>query len=114
MENEGLIFKAYTVRLRPGVRAQYVSYHKNVWPEVEALLRKSGIVKYRIFLTPDDQLFAVMGMRTEDASERNDEAARSDPVVSKWEEIMSGLQEKCGFAKEDEWWTEIPQVYELR
>ena len=36
-------------RLKPGAEAKYESYHRAVWPDVLAAIRRAGITDYVIF-----------------------------------------------------------------
>jgi len=36
-------------RLKPGVEARYEEYHRAVWPDVLAAMRRVGITRYVIF-----------------------------------------------------------------
>ena len=106
-----LIYRAYTVRLREGERESYLTYHREIWPEVEQMLRASGIEEYKIFITPDDQLFSIIGMRYEDTIERLDALNAGNEKCTLWEEIMSSKQIPCEFALDG--WAELEQAYDL-
>lgn len=69
---------------------QYIQYHKNVWPEVEAALKKIGVKKMRIFFVDDLKLF--MYIETIDGfnPEKDfDLAVQMDPKVEEWVDIMN-------------------------
>ena len=106
-----LVYKAYTVRLREGERESYLKYHREIWPEVERMLRAAGIEEYRIFITPDDQLFSFIGMTDEGAMDRLDVMNAADEKCTLWEEIMNSKQVPCSFAESG--WAEIPLAYDL-
>ena len=106
-----LIYRAYTVRLREGERESYLAYHREIWPEVETMLRKAGIEEYKIFITQDDQLFSIIGMKEEDTMERLDIMNAQNERCALWEEIMNGKQMPCDFAESG--WAEIDLAYDL-
>ena len=41
------------IRLKPGVKDEYVRYHANVWPEVLQMIHDCNIRNYSIFLKDD-------------------------------------------------------------
>ncbi len=50
----------FTMKLKPGFQEEYKKRHKEIWPEITELLKKSGVANYTIFLDPNtDILFAV-------------------------------------------------------
>ena len=52
------IRKAFVMSVNAGQEAEYEKRHRPIWPELEATLRKHGVVTYTIFLLPETrQLF---------------------------------------------------------
>ena len=45
-----MLRQAYTMRLKPGHIAEYKKRHDEIWPELVALLKDTGISEYSIFL----------------------------------------------------------------
>lgn len=111
--SEKIHYHGYSIRLQPGVRDEYIRYHQNVWKEVEDTMHKAGVVEYRIFITGDDQLFSVIGFR--EGCDMASFVKENEKVEAccRWDELMSPMQKKCDFAKETEWWAELPMVYDL-
>jgi len=59
-----LVTRAFRMNLNPGQEQEYMRRHDEIWPELTALLRESGIEDYRIFLDPQSgALFAIMTHR---------------------------------------------------
>ncbi|CCH53216.1 L-rhamnose 1-epimerase [Fibrisoma limi BUZ 3] len=51
---------AFTMKLRPGVEAEYKRRHDEIWPELSAALADAGIRDYSIYLDRSSgTLFAV-------------------------------------------------------
>ncbi|MBD2722056.1 L-rhamnose mutarotase [Hymenobacter armeniacus] len=51
---------AFTMKLKPGVAAEYKRRHDEIWPELTALLHEAGIRDYSIYLdAASGTLFAV-------------------------------------------------------
>ena len=108
---DGLIYRAYSIRLKEGTRESYLDYHSNIWPEVEENLKKAGIREYRIFITPDDQLFSIIGCQDDETMERLVRMNAENPICTKWETLMSGMQTPCAFAGGTEGWFELDKAY---
>jgi L-rhamnose mutarotase len=58
---------AFLLRLREGTEAAYDEAHANVWPEMLALLKRSGISEYSIFRR-DQLLFLTMQVENFEAT----------------------------------------------
>lgn len=78
------------MKLFPGKEAEYKKRHDEIWPELTALLKDSGISEYSIFLDNETlNLFGVLNI--EDAS-KNAELP-SYPVMQKWWAYMGDIME---------------------
>jgi L-rhamnose mutarotase len=56
--SKNVIRKAFVMTVNAGQEAEYEKRHRPIWPELEATLRKHGVVTYTIFLLPETrQLF---------------------------------------------------------
>ncbi|MET3926955.1 L-rhamnose mutarotase [Devosia sp. 2618] len=81
--------QAFILTIRPGQVAEYRRRHDEIWPEMLAALRASGIVHYEIFLhEPSHCVFGHM-LRTH----APDPAAPVDPVMLRWREFMADVLE---------------------
>jgi L-rhamnose mutarotase len=80
-------------RIRPEMAAEYRKAHDEIWPDMAAAIRASGITNYSIFLRPDGTLFSYF--ECEDAA-----AAfaymRAQEVNGRWQHAMERF-----FVKED-------------
>jgi len=74
-------------RLKPGVVERYERYHKEVWPDVLAAIRRVGITKYLIFR---DGLDLFHYIECEDYNRAIGELA-VDPVNIKWQAEMAPM-----------------------
>lgn len=95
---------AFTMKLKPGVVAEYKKRHDELWPELSRVIRDAGISDYSIFLDEESlTLFAVQ--------KQTDNSTAADlpnhPIVKKWWAHMAPLMEvnpdnspKCGGLKE--------------
>jgi L-rhamnose mutarotase len=100
--------RAFVMRLKPGSVDEYVRRHDAIWPELEDLLRTSGIHDYSIFLDEAAlQLFAVLKLRP-----GHTVAALPDhPVMRRWWDAMAPLMEVEPGNRPREW--PLRQVFHL-
>lgn len=81
---------AFKMKLYPGFEAEYKKRHDELWPELEKLLKDTGISEYSIFL--DSETNALFGvLKAADPSALND--LPSKPVMQKWWAYMKDIME---------------------
>ncbi len=83
-----MVRKAFKMQLFEGFEQEYKRRHDEIWPELETLLRETGISGYSIFLDKETRtLFGVM--------EVADETARAGlaehPVMKRWWAYMNDI-----------------------
>jgi L-rhamnose mutarotase len=81
---------AFKMKLHPGQEAEYKRRHDALWPELEALLRQTGIRDYSIFL--DEKTLDLFGVLQIEDPARIDELPRH-PVMQKWWTYMADIME---------------------
>ena len=81
---------AFKMKLHPGQEAEYKRRHDALWPELEDLLRRTGIRDYSIFL--DEKTLDLFGVLNMDAPARLDDLPRH-PVMQKWWAYMADIME---------------------
>ena len=79
---------AFKMYLNPGCEAEYIRRHDEIWPELVALLRETGISNYSIHLDHEtNTLFGYL--------ERRDDHGMDDlpahPVMRRWWAHMADL-----------------------
>ncbi len=74
-------------RLRPGTEQRYDEYHRAVWPDVLAAIRRTGITEYVIFR---DGLDLFHYIECDDYDRAIAELAR-DPVNIRWQAEMAPM-----------------------
>lgn len=83
---------AFVLRIQPGMIAEYKRRHADIWPEMLAALRQTGVVHYDIFLhEPSGRIFGHM-LRTHEP----DPATPEHPVVVRWRAYMADVLEMDG------------------
>lgn len=81
---------AFKMKLFKGQEQEYRIRHDNIWPELEQLLKNSGISEYSIFLDEESNLlFGVM--KTEDPGDL--EKLPEHPVMKRWWAYMKDIME---------------------
>jgi L-rhamnose mutarotase len=81
---------AFRMHLLPGKREEYQRRHDELWPELRALLKSTGIREYSIFL--DEKTSHLFGVLSIDDTLRLDELP-NHPVMKKWWKYMSDIME---------------------
>ncbi len=82
------IRKAFVMSVNAGQEAEYEKRHRPIWPELEATLKKHGVVTYTIFLLPETrQLFAYVEFK----DQAQWDAVAKTAVCQKWWAYMKDL-----------------------
>ena len=81
---------AFKMKLFPGFEAEYKKRHDEIWPELSALLKESGISEYSIFL--DSETNALFGfLKVIDAINLAD--LPNHEVMQRWWKYMGDIME---------------------
>ena len=81
---------AFKMQLFPGKTEAYKKRHAAIWPELQELLKKTGISEYSIFL--DESTLSLFGvLRAEDPSRLND--LPGNEVMQRWWKDMAEFME---------------------
>lgn len=81
---------AFKMRIKPGAAAEYKRRHDEIWPELAALIRESGVSDYSIFLDEEtDTLFACQKVSGEGGSQD----LGSLEIVRRWWDYMADIME---------------------
>src|SRR6185295_5814743 len=80
----------FKMKLFKGQEAEYKKRHDALWPELELILRESGISNYSIFL--DEATNILFGYLTIDDEKKLDELPLQ-PVMKKWWAYMKDIME---------------------
>lgn len=101
---------ALLVNLKPdsATVAQYVAYHRHVWPEVEQKFREAGILDFKIYRF-GYQTFLLITTRP-DFDPAHDFDKISGPKVAEWDRRMSAFQALTGQGK----WQPAELIYDLK
>lgn len=91
---------------------EYEVHHKNVWPEVMASIKNSGILKMQIFRT-GNRLFMQMQVSDGFSFEKKAAADNQNPKVVEWEELMWKYQQALPGALSGEKWVLMEEIFSL-
>lgn len=81
---------AFKMKLKPGFKEEYRKRHSEIWPELSALIRLTGVCDYSIFLDEESNtLFAVQKMSGIGSSQD----LGDNPIVKKWWAYMADIME---------------------
>lgn len=81
---------AFKMQLKPGFEKEYRRRHDEIWPELSALLRKSGISDYSIFLDPETLL--LFGIQKRSIGSTAD-ALPKEAIMRRWWDYMKDIME---------------------
>ena len=49
--------RAFSLKIKPGVKEEYKRRHNQIWPEMRQMLHDAGLRNYSIWMVGDDLLF---------------------------------------------------------
>jgi L-rhamnose mutarotase len=104
MENVGHVW-----RVRPGRAKEYDDRHAEIWPELEAVMRRAGVRRYVIYRWGE---VVFSHLEVEDY-ERLVAVYGDDPVAARWEDAFSDLIELPGADPETGWPKRLAEVWSL-
>jgi L-rhamnose mutarotase len=81
---------AFKMKLKPGFNQEYIKRHSEVWPEVAALIKRSGISDYSIFL--DEETNILFGVQKVSGSVSS-QGLGAEAIQQKWWDYMSDIME---------------------
>jgi L-rhamnose mutarotase len=93
--------------------AEYERYHENVWQEIIKSIKDSGIEAMNIYRT-GNRLFMVMEVSDDFSFEKKAIADVANKKVQEWEELMWKFQQPLPWAKQNEKWVLMEQIFELK
>jgi len=80
----------FKMRLKPGLADEYKRRHDEIWPELSALLRKSGVSDYSIFL--DEETNILFAVQKQSGSSSSQDLG-SEAIVRRWWAHMADIME---------------------
>ncbi|WP_183559611.1 L-rhamnose mutarotase [Mucilaginibacter sp. SP1R1] len=98
----------------PDLIAEYEHWHKteNGWPEVRRSILDAGITDMQIYRT-GNRLFMIMETVDDYEAEKKAIMDAANPKVQEWEQLMWKFQQPLRWAKQDEKWILMDQIFQL-
>lgn len=90
----------------------YDDYHRKVWPEIKDSLQQAGIDVMEIYRT-GNRLFMIIRVTSDFSFERKASMDLANPVVQKWETLMSQFQKQIPWAGPDVKWVPMERVFKF-
>ena len=81
---------AFKMKLKPGFKEEYKKRHAEIWPELEKLIRESGVSDYSIYLDEETNILFACQKQSGEASSQD---LGSNPVVQRWWACMADIME---------------------
>lgn len=97
----------------PDLIAEYIEFHKNVWPEIEMSILDSGIINLEIYNVAD-RLFMMIEANSDFSFEQKAKKDADNPKVQEWEALMWKFQKALPGSKPGEKWVLMDKIFELK
>ena len=94
----------------PALVAEYRRHHQNVWPQVLASLRESGIAHAEIYLH-GTRLVMVLDVEPGFSFEEKARADAANPAVQRWETLMWTFQQALPGTPPGEKWRRMETIF---
>lgn len=96
----------------PELIAAYEKYHREVWPEIIASIRDSGITRLDIYRT-GNRLFMIIEAEEGFSFEKKAVLDNNNTKVQEWETLMWQFQQPLPWAKPGEKWVLMNKIFGL-
>lgn len=96
----------------PMLIAEYEAYHQDVWPEILASIKESGIKHMEIYRT-GNRLFMIMETNDDFSFQNKAEMDRDNAMVQSWEQLMWKYQQALPSARLGEKWILMKKIFEV-
>ncbi|WP_276360162.1 L-rhamnose mutarotase [Daejeonella sp. H1SJ63] len=81
---------SFKMKLKPGFKEEYKRRHDQIWPELAALLKESGISNYSIFL--DEETGILFAVQTLSGNNSSQDLSKNE-IVKKWWAYMADIMD---------------------
>jgi L-rhamnose mutarotase len=110
---EKLVEKVFVVNIITGEKSlqEYLHYHENVWPEVEAGFRKAGYKKITLYRYDHLLVMTVTIPENADLNAMGKIAESYDPRCTEWNKLMAKYQTGVPGTKPGQTWVEAQPFY---
>lgn len=91
--------------------AEYVEKHDNIWPSIVEMMRQAHVENFTIFHR-DGYLFKYYEY-TGDDYEADMKKLNDNELHQQWLAFTAVCQKPVEFAKEDEWWSSMDDIFHI-
>ncbi|MBV4357487.1 L-rhamnose mutarotase [Pinibacter aurantiacus] len=108
-----LVEKVFVVNITPdsSKMSEYLAYHKQVWPEVEAGFKKAGYKKITLYRFDHLLVMNITVPADADLNEMGKVAESYSPRCAEWNKIMSHYQVGVAGTAAGQTWVEAKPFY---
>lgn len=92
--------------------AEYVAYHRSVWPEILKSIKDAGINDLQIYRL-GNRMFMILEAVDEFTFEKKAAMDLANAKVQEWEALMWKYQEALPMAKPGEKWMLMEKIFQL-
>jgi L-rhamnose mutarotase len=96
-------------RVKRGMADEYARRHREIWPELDQLLRDGGVEEYTIYLS-GETVFSHMEVEDYDEFVRG---VAGHPVLERWEALFADLVEYPDSDPQTGWPARLHRVWSL-
>jgi L-rhamnose mutarotase len=101
----------FMLKVRPERIEEYKKHHENVWPEMQAALRRTGWHNYSLFMRPDGTLFGYF--ETPESFQAALDGMAKEEINAKWQDFMAPFFESLDGTHADKMMETLEQVFYL-
>nr|WP_294869932.1 L-rhamnose mutarotase [uncultured Pedobacter sp.] len=92
----------------------YLAYHRQIWPEVEAGFKKAGYKSITLYRFNDLIVMTIMVPENADLNEMGKLAESYSPRCAEWNKLMNTYQKGVNGTSEGQKWVEVVPFYKFR
>ena len=92
----------------------YLAYHRQIWPEVEAGFKKAGYKSITLYRFNDLIVMTIMVPENADLNEMGKLAESYSPRCAEWNKLMNTYQKGVNGTSEGQKWVEVIPFYKFR
>lgn len=81
---------AFKMYLKPGFEDEYEKRHREIWPEVEKMIKDSGVCDYSIFWDKETNILFAVQKTSEDTGSQD---LGTEEIIQKWWAYMKDIME---------------------
>jgi L-rhamnose mutarotase len=101
----------FVTRVAPEHIDEYIQRHRDVWPEMQEALHRTGWNNYSLFIAEDGTLFGYV--ETPDGLTAAQQAMAAEEVNARWQASVKHLFSGIGDKAADESFVQLEEVFHI-